>query len=71
MPSNPTDAVDAFRIARDWAFANNYPWVHDFTIMYDKRRWRICTNSSGLGCNLYVTVCARTGRVLNHAWNSE
>ena len=65
------DAVEAFTIARDWAKANTYPFEPNFAINFYDGAWHIDTDCSALGCNLEVTVDAKTGAVMKHDWNPE
>lgn len=71
MSKPKIDAVEALRCARQWAIDNGYPWEPDFSIMWIDGKWHISTNTSTLGCNLDVTVCPKTGKILEHFWNAE
>ena len=63
------NSVEAFRIAHEWAVAQNLPWFPSFDIGWKNGRWHIRTNSSELENGITFEICSETGAILTAIWN--
>ena len=62
-------AEEAIEIAARVAAENDWPFFKPVRATWGLFNWKVVSNTGARGCNVYVTINRKTGKVVHKAFN--